>query len=81
MLTEAEWADALLPLWKEYFASEDDVDLVKSDFLGPLLQFHALLRDCRQPDGFLAHVRPSILGAPSSCLMLLARSTSWRRRS
>ncbi|EQC42873.1 hypothetical protein SDRG_00592 [Saprolegnia diclina VS20] len=56
MLTEAEWADALLPLWKEYFASEDDIDLVKSDFLGPLLQFHALLRDCRQPDGFLAQV-------------------------
>ncbi|OQR83613.1 DNA replication licensing factor MCM8 [Achlya hypogyna] len=55
MLTEAEWAEALVPLYKEYYLTEDDVDLAKSDLLAPLLQFQALLRDCRQPGGFLAH--------------------------
>ncbi|OQS06808.1 DNA replication licensing factor MCM8 [Thraustotheca clavata] len=53
MLSTEEWATALVPLWKEYFLSDEEIDLVKADSLTPLLQFQEILRSCRQPGGFL----------------------------
>ena len=57
-----EWSEALVPLWKEYYLTEEEVNLRENDLLPPLLQFLELLRECRQNDGFLAQVlfvRPS----------------------
>ncbi|KAF0700369.1 Aste57867_9074 [Aphanomyces stellatus] len=59
VLAPEEWSLALVPLWKEYYMTEDEVDIMDNDMLPALLGFQDMLRECRKEGGFLAHVNLS----------------------